>query len=81
MPSRTDLYFTPEDSAAETERMPNAEYRPIDSILGAPGRQPALQPGRRGGPPQGGARPPGIAIRFLRLPEPSGSNFPPSAPD
>ena len=34
MPSLTDLYFTPRDSASETERMPNAEYRPIDSIWG-----------------------------------------------
>jgi len=34
MPSRTDLYFTPEDSALETAMMPNAEYRPIDSIWG-----------------------------------------------
>ncbi len=34
MPSRTDLYFTPEDSEAECEQIPNAEFRPIESIWG-----------------------------------------------
>ncbi len=34
MPSLTDLYFTPEDSEAEAVRMPNAEYRPVESIWG-----------------------------------------------
>ena len=34
MPSMTDLYFTPEDSEAETAQMPNAEFRPIRSIWG-----------------------------------------------
>ena len=34
MPSTTDLYFTAEDSEAETRQMPNAEFRPIDSIWG-----------------------------------------------
>lgn len=34
MPSRTDLYFTPEDSELETAMMPNAEFRPIESIWG-----------------------------------------------
>jgi homoserine O-acetyltransferase len=34
MPSMTDLYFPPEDSEAETARMPNAEFRPIHSIWG-----------------------------------------------
>ncbi len=34
MPSRTDLYFTPEDSEIETAMMPNAELRPIESIWG-----------------------------------------------
>ncbi|MDE0943328.1 MAG: alpha/beta fold hydrolase [Alphaproteobacteria bacterium] len=34
MPSRTDLYFTPEDSEIESVQMPNAEYRPIESIWG-----------------------------------------------
>jgi homoserine O-acetyltransferase len=34
MPCRHDLYFTPEDSAWEVERMPNAELRVIESIWG-----------------------------------------------
>jgi homoserine O-acetyltransferase len=34
MPSLTDLYFTWEDCKAEAARIPNAEYRPIDSIWG-----------------------------------------------
>ncbi|MBW4698559.1 MAG: alpha/beta fold hydrolase [Aphanocapsa lilacina HA4352-LM1] len=34
MPSATDLYFTPEDCAAEAARIPDAEYRPIPSIWG-----------------------------------------------
>jgi homoserine O-acetyltransferase len=34
MPGITDLYFTPEDSKYETERIPNASYRPIESIWG-----------------------------------------------
>ncbi len=34
MPGRTDLYFPPEDNAAEVARMPNAELRPIESIWG-----------------------------------------------
>lgn len=45
MPSRTDLYFTPEDSEAETRRMPNAEFRPIESIWGHRAGNPALNPG------------------------------------
>jgi homoserine O-acetyltransferase len=44
MPSRTDLYFTPEDSAAETAKMPNAEFRPIESIWGHRAGNPALNP-------------------------------------
>ena len=44
MPSRTDLYFTPEDSAAETGRMPNAEYRPIDSLWGHRAGNPLFNP-------------------------------------
>ena len=44
MPSLTDLYFTPEDSAAETERMPNAEFRPIDSIWGHRAGNPLFNP-------------------------------------
>ena len=34
MPSRTDLYFTPEDAEAECQQMPNGEFRPIESIWG-----------------------------------------------
>lgn len=34
MPSRTDLYFPPEDNAYEVDHMPNAELRPIPSIWG-----------------------------------------------
>lgn len=34
MPATTDLYFTPEDCAAEAELLPNAEYHPIRSIWG-----------------------------------------------
>jgi homoserine O-acetyltransferase len=41
MPSRTDLYFPPEDSEIEVARMPNAELRVIPSVwghrAGAPG--------------------------------------------
>ncbi|WP_119459457.1 alpha/beta fold hydrolase [Rhodospirillaceae bacterium SYSU D60014] len=34
MPSQTDLYFPPEDSAYEVSHMPKAELRPIPSIWG-----------------------------------------------
>ncbi|MBF2028432.1 MAG: alpha/beta fold hydrolase [Oscillatoriales cyanobacterium C42_A2020_001] len=34
MPATTDLYFTPEDCAAEAALMLHAEYRPIPSIWG-----------------------------------------------
>jgi homoserine O-acetyltransferase len=34
MPSRTDLYFPPEDSAAAVAHMPNAELRVIESVWG-----------------------------------------------
>lgn len=34
MPSRTDLYFPPEDSDIEVSHMPNAELRVIESIWG-----------------------------------------------
>jgi homoserine O-acetyltransferase len=44
MPSRTDLYFTPEDSALETAMMPNAEFRPIESIWGHRAGNPNLNP-------------------------------------
>ena len=42
MPSRTDLYFTPEDSEIETAQMPNAEFRPIESIWGHRAGNPTL---------------------------------------
>ncbi|WP_157219568.1 alpha/beta fold hydrolase [Flavisphingomonas formosensis] len=45
MPSKTDLYFPPEDSEIEVSHMPNAELRIIPSIwghrAGAPGTDPA----------------------------------------
>lgn len=45
MPSRTDLYFPPEDSELEVASMPHAELRVIPSIWGhraaAPGSDPA----------------------------------------
>lgn len=44
MPSRTDLYFTAEDSEAETAKMPNATFRPIESIWGHRAGNPALNP-------------------------------------
>jgi homoserine O-acetyltransferase len=34
MPSRTDLYFTWQDSEIETAQMPNARFQPIESIWG-----------------------------------------------
>ncbi len=34
MPGRTDLYFPPEDNEIEVSHMPNAEFRPIESIWG-----------------------------------------------
>ena len=34
MPSQTDLYFTPEDCAAEAAKIPNAKYLSIPSIWG-----------------------------------------------
>ncbi len=34
MPATTDLYFTPEDCKAEADLIPNAVYRPIESIWG-----------------------------------------------
>lgn len=44
MPSTTDLYFTAEDSEAETKLMPNAEFRPIRSDWGHRAGNPALNP-------------------------------------
>ena len=52
MPSRTDLYFTAEDSRLEAERMPNASFRPDRLGLGPPCRQPGSQPGGRGATPR-----------------------------
>ena len=44
MPSRTDLYFPPEDSEIEVSHMPNAELRVLESVWGhraaAPGTDP-----------------------------------------
>ena len=34
MPSRTSLYFRPEDNASEAAQMPNAELRVIKSVWG-----------------------------------------------
>jgi homoserine O-acetyltransferase/O-succinyltransferase len=34
MPCNSDFYFTVADSVIEVSTMPNAELRPIDSILG-----------------------------------------------
>jgi homoserine O-acetyltransferase len=34
MPGRTDLYFTPEDNEYEAMQMPDASFRPIESIWG-----------------------------------------------
>ena len=44
MPSQTDLYFTPEDSEMETAMMPNAQFRPIESIWGHRAGNPVLNP-------------------------------------
>lgn len=44
MPSRTDLYFTPEDSEIETTVMPNAEFRPIESVWGHRAGNPLQNP-------------------------------------
>jgi homoserine O-acetyltransferase len=34
MPGSRDLYFTPEDSRAEAEKISHADYRPIESVWG-----------------------------------------------
>lgn len=44
MPSRTDLYFPPEDSEIEVASMPNAELRVIPSIWGHRGAAPGSDP-------------------------------------
>jgi homoserine O-acetyltransferase/O-succinyltransferase len=40
MPSRTDLYFPPEDSEIEVSHMPNAELRVLESVWGHRGAAP-----------------------------------------
>ena len=44
MPGRTDLYFPPEDNEIEVSMMPNAEFRPIESIWGHLAGSPGLNP-------------------------------------
>jgi homoserine O-acetyltransferase len=44
MPSRTDLYFPPEDSEIEVAAMPNAELRIMPSIWGHRGGSPGSDP-------------------------------------
>ena len=44
MPSSTDLYFTTHDSEVETTGMPNAEFRPINSIWGHRAGNPTMNP-------------------------------------
>jgi len=44
MPSITDLYFPPEDCAAEAELIPQATYQPIPSIWGHRAGNPAQNP-------------------------------------
>jgi homoserine O-acetyltransferase len=43
MPSTTDLYFPVEDSRAETDLLPNAELRPIESGLGHLAGRPGIR--------------------------------------
>ena len=44
MPGRTDLYFPPEDNEYEVSHMPNAEFRPIESIWGHLAGGPGFNP-------------------------------------
>ena len=44
MPGRTDLYFPPEDNEIEVALMPNAEFRPIESIWGHLAGGPGFNP-------------------------------------
>ena len=44
MPGRTDLYFPPEDNEIEVSMMPNAEFRPIESIWGHLAGSPGYNP-------------------------------------
>ena len=47
MPSTTDLYFTAEDGEAEASLMPNAEFRPIESVWGHRAGNPIGNPADR----------------------------------
>jgi homoserine O-acetyltransferase len=44
VPSRTDLYFTAEDSLIEAQKIPNAQFRAIPSIWGHRAGNPAKHP-------------------------------------
>ena len=44
MPSTSDLYFTPEDCAADAARIPGAVFRPIHSWRGHRAGNPAMDP-------------------------------------
>lgn len=44
MPSRTDLYFPPEDSVHEVAHMPNAELKVIESVWGHRAASPGSDP-------------------------------------
>jgi len=44
MPGRTDLYFPPEDNEIEVALMPNAEFRPIETIWGHLAGGPGFNP-------------------------------------
>ena len=44
MPCRTDLYFPPEDNETEVAQMPNAKFRPIESIWGHLAGGPGFNP-------------------------------------
>lgn len=44
MPGSRDLYFTPEDSLADAEKISHAEYRPIQSVWGHRAGNPSRSP-------------------------------------
>ena len=69
MPGRTDLYFPPEDNEIEVSMMPNAEFRPIESIWGHLAGEAGIQPAGRGVRGRGVAR----AAGELREPRDAGS--------
>ncbi|MBI1311104.1 alpha/beta fold hydrolase [bacterium] len=48
MPGSMDLYFTAEDSQAEAQQIPNAEFRPIPSIWGHRAGNPVKSPQDQG---------------------------------